>query len=206
MARDRDHIDRMAQSDVHNQRGIELADRGWLDESINEFKKAIELDPESAHAHDNIATVYAEKGELFEALRSYMHAIELEPLSPTAHHNLACFMATHGHEVALREYAKTIELEWDYPDVHLNLGLTLAERGMFAEALAEYEIALDQVPTDVVARHEMATVLMDMGRYAEAKTHLTAAYTIFVSAFGPNHPNAQFCAGNLAKVNELLGE
>src|SRR4051794_35804305 len=53
MARDKDNI---ALSDEHNSRGIELADRGWLDEAIKEFKKAIDLDPNSAHAHDNLAT------------------------------------------------------------------------------------------------------------------------------------------------------
>jgi Flp pilus assembly protein TadD len=168
MSRDREETDRLAQSDLHNQRGIELADRGWLDESVKEFRKAIELDPESAHAHDNLATVYAEKGELFEALRAYLIAIELEPASPTAHHNLACFLATHGYELSIREYKKVTEIEFDYPDVHLNLGLTLAERGQFVEALKEYEIALDLRPEDTVARHEMATVLMDMGRYADA--------------------------------------
>ena len=36
------------------------------------------------------------------------------------------------------EYKETIDLEWDYPDAHLNLGLTLAEKGMFPEALKEY--------------------------------------------------------------------
>src|SRR3954454_22569212 len=98
MAREKDNI---ALSDEHNSRGIELADRGWLDESIREFKKAIDLDPESAHAHDNLATVFAEKGLHREALREYMLAIDLEPQSPTAHYNLACFLATHGHELAV---------------------------------------------------------------------------------------------------------
>ena len=37
MAREKDNI---ALSDEHNTRGIELADRGWLDEAIKEFKKA----------------------------------------------------------------------------------------------------------------------------------------------------------------------
>lgn len=172
MSSDREKYDRIAQSDLHNARGIELADRGWLDESIKEFQKAIELDPESAHAHDNIATVYAEKGMLREALREYLLAIELEPQSPTAHYNLACFLATHAYDLSIREYREVIELEWDYPDVHLNLGLTLAERGNFVEALREYEVALDQNARDSVARHEMATVLMDMGRYGEAIPHL----------------------------------
>src|SRR3954466_12741883 len=113
MSRDRD---RTVRSDEHNTRGIELADRGWLDESIREFKKAIELDPDSAHAHDNLATVFAEKGLFRQARRENRLAIALEPQSATAHYNLACFLATHGHEMAVREYKETIDLEWDYPD------------------------------------------------------------------------------------------
>lgn len=169
---DKEKFDPIAQSDFHNQRGIELADRGWLDESIREFLKAIELDAQSAHAHDNLATVYAEKGMLREALEEYLLAINLEKHSPTAHYNLACFLATHGHDLAVREYKETLDLEWDYPDAHLNLGLTLAERGLMAEALAEYQHALTLDPADPVAKHEMATVLMDMGKPGEAIPHL----------------------------------
>src|SRR5262252_8384221 len=98
MAREKDNN---ALSDEHNSRGIELADRGWLDEAIKEFKKAIELDPESAHAHDNLATVYSEKKLYTQALEEYLTALKLEPESATAHYNLACFLATHAHEMAI---------------------------------------------------------------------------------------------------------
>src|SRR5512141_3454578 len=103
--------DNIALSDSHNSRGIELADRGWLDEAIKEFRKAIELDPDSAHAHDNLATVYAEKKLFREALGEYLTAIRLEPDSATAHYNLACFLATHGPELATAEYRQSIELD-----------------------------------------------------------------------------------------------
>ncbi len=98
MAREKDNI---ALSDEHNSRGIELADRGWLDEAIREFKRAIDLDPDSAHAHDNLATVYAEKKLYREALAEYLTALKLEPDSATAHYNLACFLSTHGPEFAV---------------------------------------------------------------------------------------------------------
>src|SRR3990172_2661653 len=101
VSRDKDHI---ALSDEHNSRGIELADRGWLDEAIKEFKKAIELDPNSAHAHDNLATVFAEKKLFREALAEYLTALRLEPDSATAHYNLACFLSTHAAEMAVEEY------------------------------------------------------------------------------------------------------
>jgi len=124
VSRDKDHI---ALSDEHNSRGIELADRGWLDEAIKEFKKAIELDPRSAHAHDNLATVYSEKKLYREALQEYLTALGLEPESATAHYNLACFLATHGPDMAIAEYKDAIQLDPEYPDAHLNLGLTYAD-------------------------------------------------------------------------------
>jgi tetratricopeptide (TPR) repeat protein len=72
----------------------------------------------------------------------------------------------------VREYKETLALEWDYPDAHLNLGLTLAEKGLFQDALREYQVALELDPKDPIARHEMATVLMDMGKPGEAVSHL----------------------------------
>src|SRR3954469_25623580 len=103
--------DTLSQSDEHNARGIELADRGWLEEAIKEFKKAIELDPSSAHAHDNLATVYAEKKQYRDALAEYLTALRLEPDSATAHYNLACFLSTHGPDMAVTQYKEAIELD-----------------------------------------------------------------------------------------------
>src|SRR4029079_6252183 len=140
MAREKDSI---AASDEHNSRGIELADRGWLDEAINEFKKAIDLDPNSAHAHENLSTVYAEKKLFREALAEYLTAIQLEPDSATAHYNLACFLSTHASEMAISEYQHAIELDPEYPDAHLNLGLTYADHGRVEEARKELEVAIE---------------------------------------------------------------
>lgn len=169
MARTRDEI---GNSDEHNARGIELADRGWLDEAANEFQKAIRLDPNSAHAHDNLATIYAERGQLAEALVAFMDAVRIEPDSPTTHHYLASFLAAHGQDLAVAEYRKAIELEYEFPDAHLNLALALADRGELEEAVVELEIALGQAPDDEMIQHELAGCLIDLERYPEAIAHL----------------------------------
>jgi Flp pilus assembly protein TadD len=155
--------DPIASSDSHNSRGIELADRGWLDEAVKEFKKAIELDPQSAHAHDNLATVYAEKKLYRDAIAEYLTAIRLEPDSATAHYNLACFLATHGLDMAVAEYREAIEYDPEYPDAHLNLGLTLADQDKAEEAKKELQIAISLNPQDGFPRHELAALLMDEG-------------------------------------------
>jgi Flp pilus assembly protein TadD len=169
MAREKDPL---GQSDEHNSRGIELADRGWFDEAIKEFKKAIELDPNSAHAHDNLATVYAEKKQFRDALAEYLTAIRLEPDSPTAHFNLATFLSQHGNEFAVAQYQEAITLEPDYPDAHLNLGMTHADAGRIEEAMKELRIAIDLDASDPIPKHELAALMMDENDYRGAIAHL----------------------------------
>ncbi|HET6343767.1 MAG TPA: tetratricopeptide repeat protein [Myxococcota bacterium] len=169
MSRKRDEI---SESDEHNARGIELADRGWLDEAASEFQKAIKLDPNSAHAHDNLATIYAEKGQHLEALTEFMEALKVEPDSPTVHHYLASFLAAHAQDLAVAEYRKAIDLEFDFPDAHLNLALALGDRGQLEEAVLELETAHAQAPDDEMVQHELASCLIDLERYPEAIGHL----------------------------------
>lgn len=164
--------DYLGQADEHNARGIELADRGWLDEAASEFTKAIKLDPKSAHAHDNLATVLSEKGQLLDALFEFVEAIKNEPDCAAAHHYLACFLSAQGPELAIAEYRHALEIEDDLPDAHFNLALALAERGQVTEAIHELEIAHAQAPEDETVEHELACCLIDLERYLEAINHL----------------------------------
>src|SRR5262245_6155381 len=93
MSTNRDQIDNTTRSVLHNSRGIDLAERGWLDEAIKEFKNAILNDPDSAQGYDNLGTAYADKGDLLNALSSYTKALSLEPDNPIALHNLGCFLS-----------------------------------------------------------------------------------------------------------------
>lgn len=175
--------DPSAQSDEHNARGIELADRGWLDEAIKEFKRAIELDPASAHAHDNLATVYKEKKLFREALGEYLKAIALEPDSATAHYNLGCFLSSHANEFAIAQYKEAIELEPDYPDAHLNLGLSYADEGRLDDALKELRTAIELDPNDAFPRHELASIMMDEGDYRGAIAQLKEVVRLSPNGF-----------------------
>ena len=164
----RDKKDHISLSDAHNSRGIELADRGWLDEAAKEFQKAIELDPASAHAHDNLATVWAEKKQWREALHEYLTAIRLEPDSATAHYNLACFLASHGADMAIAEYQDAIAHDPESPDAHLNLALTYADQERLDDAKKELRRAIELAEKDPFPRHELAAILMDEGDYRAA--------------------------------------
>jgi len=161
---DDDRTRNQRESDAFNARGIEAADRKWYDEAVRAFRRAIELDPDSAHAHDNLATVYSEQGQYRLALAEYLEALKLEPDNPTAHYNLACFLTAHAHEMAIQEYTEAIDIEYDYPDAHVNLGLCYVDVGDHENAIAEFRIATELDPEDVGARQELAASLIDVVR------------------------------------------
>jgi Flp pilus assembly protein TadD len=161
-----------ARSDAHVARGIELADRGWLDEAAREFQRAVELDPRSSHARDHLAAVHAERGRWREALAEHLAALALDPGNAAAHYHLASFLAASGPEMAVAEFRESIRLEPEHADAHLGLGMALADQGEGEEARRELAEAIRLDPRDAFARHELAALLMDEADYRGAIGHL----------------------------------
>lgn len=59
--------------------GIHAAQKDLWDEAIFRWKKAVELEPKSSAAHNNLAVAYEKKGLWEEAEKEYKIAIELSP-------------------------------------------------------------------------------------------------------------------------------
>ena len=59
-----------------------LARPGRLDEAIDYYRKAVQLDPDYAWAHHNLANALRIKGRLDEAYDHYQQVIRLDPKNP----------------------------------------------------------------------------------------------------------------------------
>ncbi len=59
--------------------GIVAAQQNLWDEAIFRWKKAVELEPDSASAHNNLAVAFEQKGLWEEARKEYTRALELNP-------------------------------------------------------------------------------------------------------------------------------
>jgi tetratricopeptide (TPR) repeat protein len=59
--------------------GILAAQRDLWDEAIFRWKKAVQLEPDSSSAHNNLAVAYEKKGLWEEAGKEYEIALELKP-------------------------------------------------------------------------------------------------------------------------------
>jgi len=92
-------------------KGIAYLNKGMLDEAIAEFKKAVEINPNSADAHTALGAAYANKGMPDKATAEYRKAIEINPNSAEAHYGLALsYYYKGGHDSAIRHCDRAIEL------------------------------------------------------------------------------------------------
>ena len=103
--------------------------RGRLEEAIAAYRRAIELNPDHAEAHNNLGNVLGEQGRLDEAIAAYHRAIALKP-------DLGRGPQQPGHRAegqgrldeAIAAYHRAIELKPDYAEAHNNLGNALRTR------------------------------------------------------------------------------
>ncbi len=71
-----------------------------LDDAIVAYRKAIDLDPKSVSAHNNLGYALQTQGKLEEAIACYRRSIELDPKSAWAHNRLGNALMKKGWDLA----------------------------------------------------------------------------------------------------------
>ena len=93
-------------------RGSELLDKGEYDEAIDEFTKAIEIDPNYAEAYNNRGLAYYYTWEYDLAVADYDKAIEIDPDYADAYNNRGNAYADNGqYDLAIADYDRAIEID-----------------------------------------------------------------------------------------------
>jgi TolB-like protein/DNA-binding winged helix-turn-helix (wHTH) protein/Flp pilus assembly protein TadD len=102
------------------------------------FERAIEINPGYANAHNWYSFYLAALGKEDQALAEARRAVDLDPASPGMNQILG-IQLTYGRrfDEAIQQYRKALEM--GYHDAHLGLGNAYAEKGMYREALSEFQ-------------------------------------------------------------------
>jgi len=101
------------------------------------FKRAIELNPNSAVAHHSYMPYLVAMRRFDEALRASARARELDPLSPGPRALIgSVWYYLRDYDRALKEWQGVLDIAPDSADVHGLLGLAYLKQGKYEEALA----------------------------------------------------------------------
>jgi tetratricopeptide (TPR) repeat protein len=105
------------------------------------YKRAVELAPNSAYAHDLYGVSYlAPMGRHEEAIAQNTRAVELEPLSVLYISDLGwVYYAARQYDRAIAYLERSIELEPDHTDGHRGLGEVYVQKGMYDEAITQMQ-------------------------------------------------------------------
>src|SRR5436853_1827958 len=121
-----------------------------FEQADREFKRAVELSPGYAVAHQWDALYLAAMRRMDEAVEEIRRAEQLEPLSlPIITNKGWILYLARRHDEAQETLTKALELDQDFVLAHRRLGQVYEARQMFAEALREYEKCLALAPADV---------------------------------------------------------
>jgi TolB-like protein/DNA-binding winged helix-turn-helix (wHTH) protein len=113
----------------------------WAD-AEREFRRAIELDPNSAIAHKSYAEFLMHGARSAEAIVEMERARDLDPLSLIV--NTLVGFAYHNarqYARAIEEYKKVIQLDPQFAPAHYFLGGALTNVGQYDEAIAHLQKA-----------------------------------------------------------------
>jgi tetratricopeptide (TPR) repeat protein len=143
------------------QKGLDLEySGGTLDEIVQAYQKAIELDPGSAGALVNLGTVYFNIRNWREAERHYRKALEVDPNYALAHFNLGNLFDERGDRPqALHHYLAALRIHPHYADAHYNVALLYQSQQQALKAVQHWKAYLKLDPGSSwseIARRELS--------------------------------------------------
>lgn len=145
------------------QRGLELEQTGASIEQVMEaYQKAVELDPQSAGALVNLGTIYFNAQNWKEAERYYGEALRADPEYALAHFDLANLYDECGErDKALSHYESALRIAPNYADAHYNLALLYQAAQQPIKAVRHWNTYLKLDPASHwanIARRELAKI------------------------------------------------
>jgi serine/threonine-protein kinase len=109
-----------------------------------EYKRAIELKPSYAQAHQWYAFNLIQLGRFDQAIAEVRRARELDPLSLIINSSAGIiFYSARKYDQAILAFKNALDMEYDFRVAHYYLGLVYVEKGAFEEGIAELQIAVD---------------------------------------------------------------
>lgn len=119
-----------------------------------EFRRAIELKPEYATAHQWYSAMLAASGRFDEANAEASRAHDLEPFSLTINSDVGRHLYyASKYDQAMAVHRKTLEMDRNFARAHYELGYVLTQTGKQDEAVQEFQqaLALDKGATGALA-------------------------------------------------------
>ena len=165
-----------------------------------EYKRALELDPGDARAHNWYAGYLMYVGRFEDGISEAQRARDLDPLSLPVSNALAGRLLVAGrYDQALEQVRRTLELDPHFAPAHQTLGWVYINKGKHREAIQEFQHALQLSGTDD------ADLVLDLGFAYATAGRRDQAQTI-LAKLKKLHEHGLVPSGSIAILYGALGQ
>ena len=172
---------------AHNGVGQFLLSHDRLEEAIEQFQIALNMDPNFPAAQKNLSAALTKAGRADEAIVHLQRVITEFPNDSEGHYNLGNALLKKGDsQGAIAAYEKALSIQFRYPAAHYNLGIALDQNGRIDEAIAHYQQAVQEDPRYAEACYLLGNDLLRKARVDDA----IAAYEQALKS-RPTYPEVQ---------------
>ncbi len=142
-------------------------------EAVVEFKKALDLAPNSNREQLNYALALLHAGKAGQALTLLQAVQKSDPKLPHTWFNLGIYYRKNGDaELAVAQFEGMLRLTPEEPIAHYQLGALLRQTGKTAEAAAQFEEAAKLNPLLAAAHFQLYNLYRQMGKTEQATQQL----------------------------------
>ncbi|MFB2833856.1 tetratricopeptide repeat protein [Floridanema evergladense] len=159
--------------------GNQLKSEKRFDEAIASYQKALQLQPDYAEVHYQLAEIYFWQRKLGEAIASCNKAIELQPDFAPNYKILGNILQAQGNiEAALDAYTKALELNHEYAEAYINQGSILSKLGRNEEAIISLEKSIAINPNIGAAYWNLANIYLQLDNLEKVVEYRKQAFLI----------------------------
>jgi Flp pilus assembly protein TadD len=178
---------------------FELMEKNRLPEAIEQWRKALQLDPDDPAAHFSLAVSLSGNNQESEAVEEYRKACALDPHRAGWFDHLAVSLALTGDpDAAVASWQKSLTLDPSNAEAEMEMGVVLAEKGQVQDGLEHLRRAVAIAPEVAHTHNALGWELAKIGQLDEGVEQLQKAVAL--------SPTSAAYYSNLGHVLALRGD
>jgi tetratricopeptide (TPR) repeat protein len=161
---------------AYNNLGFYLSEKGDVEGAMENYQKALDINPQYEDALNNLGYALAGKKRNEEALGYYLRALRIRPEHVEVHNNLGNALSELGRiDEAIVHYRFVLGKDRHHANANNNLGIALAMKGNFDEAIEHFHEAIRTQPAYASAHSNLGNALAVQHKIEEAIGEYTEA-------------------------------
>jgi Flp pilus assembly protein TadD len=150
--------------------------RGEINQAIDWYSRAAQLQPADRENTSRLAVAYIEAGRLSDANAYLNRALGSSPDDPNLHNDLGLLVGQRGDlDGATAEFRTAVRMDPNFVPARINLANALFAAGKLAEAANQLQEAIKVDPQNFEAFHNAGLMLCMLHQFADAERMLRAA-------------------------------